>query len=148
MKLTLYRLITATATAEPHLQAPAVRQACRAALNTHSDLHLNPLTDPNPWNSTWHTQDRGLTLFGGTYEATMATFLRDRYTWICPSRPRKEEADLKTTIGALMASTGPARAAMLMHDLPKHSHHYKQSAPLHTPPHDSPLPPRVHQAPL
>ena len=116
MKLTLYRLITATATAEPHLQAPAVRQACRAALNTHSDLHLNPFTDPNPWNSTWHTQDRGLTLFGGTYEATMATFLRDRYTWICPSRPRKEEADLKTTIGALMASTGPARAAMLMHD--------------------------------
>ena len=116
LKLTLYRLIAATATAKPHLQAPAVRQACRAALNTHSDLHLNPLTDPNPWNSTWHTHDRGLSLFGGTYEATAAMFLRNRYTWICPSWPHEEEANLMTAIGALMASTGPARTAMLMHD--------------------------------
>ena len=114
----LYRLVINTATTPPHHQAPSVRQACRLVLRTHSDLHLDPLTAQSPWEAVWHATDMGCSLLGGTFEPSPTQFMTNRFTWVCPSNPAGELADLRQATTAVCASTGPARATLLVHDTP------------------------------
>ena len=111
-----YRILAKTLATPHHYHSPALRQACRLVLRTHSDLHFNPMTAPSPWDAVWHTDDINCTALGGTYHASPLRFLVNRFTWIGPSNPQEEICGLQTALVAIGTSTKQARAVLLAHD--------------------------------
>ena len=113
---TMDRLILHTLTQPGHTLMPTLRDICRQILRTYSDMHLNPLTARHPWDTSWLTNDQGCVALGGTYHEAPTDFLRDRYTFICPTEPTDELRNLAAAAAAVQSANGPTRSAHVMSD--------------------------------